>query len=426
MKKLFASLILSSFFTIAWAQSEPAYLDSIVALVQDDVITNFELSEEIDKLRKEYRQRGRDLPASNSLNTQVLELMINQSILLQEAKRRGITITDTQLNNTMQNLAKRNGKTLADFRQTLIASGLDYKQFREDVRNQMIINTIDNSYARSQAEVSDQEVDDFIRRNGQDSGDQEFKLSHILIVLPDGASSEQVQKARNKAEMVLQKLRDGGDFFKLASEYSDSSNALEGGDLGWRKPAEIPSLFSEVVPTLKTGEFSDLIRSASGFHIVRLDDKRDSEQVIVNQTHARHILIKPDQLTSDEDARKQLQRLREQIINGADFAELAKKFSDDPGSKGLGGDLGWFSPGTMVPAFEKVLDKTRKDEISEVFRSRYGWHILQVLDRRKVDETEESKRKKIRQQLQKQKQAEVLELWHKRLRDEAFVKIITP
>jgi len=424
MKKILASLLLCGVFSSALAQTEPAFIDSIIAIVEDDVITNDELSKEVDKLRAEYRQRGRELPASNALNAQVLELMINKSILLQEAKRRGVTVTETQLNNTMQNLAKRNNKTLAEFRKALIASGINYKDFREDVRNQMIINTIDNSYARSNAEISDQEVDDFIRRNGENSGSLEYKLSHILIALPDGASTEQVQQAKKKAEEVLQKLRDGGDFYQLATEYSASSNALEGGDLGWRKLAEVPSLFANIVPTMKKGEFSDLLRSSSGFHIVKLDDKRDSEQVIVKQTHARHILIKPDKLTSDDEARQKLEDLRQQILNGADFAELARKYSADPGSKGLGGDLGWFSAGTMVPAFEKVLEKTRPGEISDVFRSRYGWHILQVLERKQVDETEESKRNKIRQQLQTQKKAEVLELWHRRLRDEAFVKIV--
>ncbi len=425
MKKILASLLLCGVFSQALAQSEPAYIDSVVAIVEDDVITNFELSREVNKLREEYRQRGRELPLTSSLNRQVLDLMINKSILLQEARRRGVVVTETQLNSTMQNLAKRNNKTLAEFRQALIASGIDYPDFREDVRNQMIINTIDNSSARSNAEIRDQEADDFIRRNGENSGSLEYKLSHILIALPDGASTEQVQQAKKKAEEVLQKLRDGGDFYQLATEYSASSNALEGGDLGWRKLAEVPSLFANIVPTMKKGEFSDLLRSSSGFHIVKLDDKRDSEQVIVKQTHARHILIKPDKLTSDDEARTKLEDLRQQILNGADFAELARKYSADPGSKGLGGDLGWFSAGTMVPAFEKVLEKTKPGEISDVFRSRYGWHILQVLERKQVDETEESKRNKIRQQLQTQKKAEVLELWHRRLRDEAFVKIVT-
>ena len=306
MKKILASLLLCGVFSQALAQSEPAYIDSVVAIVEDDVITNFELSREVNKLREEYRQRGRELPLTSSLNRQVLDLMINKSILLQEARRRGVVVTETQLNSTMQNLAKRNNKTLAEFRQALIASGIDYPDFREDVRNQMIINTIDNSYARSNAEISDQEVDDFIRRNGENSGSLEYKLSHILIALPDGASTEQVQQAKKKAEEVLQKLRDGGDFYQLATEYSASSNALEGGDLGWRKLAEVPSLFANIVPTMKKGEFSDLLRSSSGFHIVKLDDKRDSEQVIVKQTHARHILIKPDKLTSDDEARTKL------------------------------------------------------------------------------------------------------------------------
>jgi len=271
MKRIIISLLLCCSFSTAIAQSEVGYIDSIIAIVEDDVITNFELSEEVKTLRNEYRSRGRNLPASNALNAQVLELMINKSILLQEAKRRGIIVTETQLNNTMQNLAKRNNKSLAEFRQALIASGMEYNAFREEIKKQMIINTIKASYSRQNVDISDQEVDDFIRRNGKDTGSLEYKLSHILIALPDGASTEQVTQAKQKANEVLKKLQAGENFYQLATEYSASSNALEGGDLGWRKLAEVPTLFAKIVPTMQVGEFSDLLRSSSGFHIVRLD-----------------------------------------------------------------------------------------------------------------------------------------------------------
>jgi len=422
MKRFLFSLLLCCSCSLALAQS--SYIDSIIAIVEDDVITNFELSKEVTRIRQDYAAKGRNLPKSDSLNSQILELLINKSILIQQANRRGIAITDTQLNNTMQNLAKRNNKTLAQFRETLLASGMDYNEFRDEVKNEMIINTIKNSYARQNTDITDQEVDDFITRNGTDTESLEYKLAHLLIALPDGASTEQVTQAKSKINDIIHQLNDGVSFFQLASQHSAGSNALEGGDLGWRKLAEIPSLFSALVQDMKPGDISEPLRSASGFHIVKMEQKRDSEQVIVEQTRARHILIKTDKLTSDQQARQKLEKIREEIIQGADFAELAKQHSDDPGSGGLGGDLGWFDKGTMVPAFEKVLDNTEISATSEVFKSPFGWHFLQVMDRKVVDETEESKRKKIRQQLQKQKKSEVLELWQKRLRDQAFVKII--
>jgi len=423
MKQVIFSLLLCCSFSLAQAQS--TYIDSIIAIVEDDVITNSELGKEVKRIRQEYSSKGRQLPESNSLNRQVLELLINQSILIQQARNKGVNITETQLNNTMQNLAKRNKKTLAEFRQMLIASGLEYNEFRDNIKNEMLINTIKSSYARQNIDITEQEVDDFINRNGTDTNSLEYKLSHILIALPDGASTQQVGEAEAKATEIIQKINAGENFSLLATQFSAGSNAIEGGDLGWRKLAEIPSLFSSSMSQMEVGQVSEILRSASGFHIVKLDEKRDSEQVIVEQTLARHILIKPDKLTSSDQAKEKLESIRVEVLAGADFAELAKQNSNDTGSKGLGGDLGWISKGVMVPSFEKMLASTQVGETSEVFKSRFGWHFLQVQDRKIVDETDESKRNKIRQQLQTQKQTEVLELWQRRLRDEAFVKIIS-
>jgi len=423
MKQAILSFLLCAFFSLAQAQTN--YIDSIIAIVEDDVITNSELRLEVTRIRKEFSSKGRNLPSNSSLNTQVLELLITKSILVQEAKNRGANVTDTQLNSTMQNLAKRNNKTLAQFRDSLIASGLEYNTFREDVRKELIINNLKSSYARQNTDISDQEVDDFISRNEGNTNSLEYKLLHILIALPDGANTEQLTQARIKSEEIIHKLNNGENFQQLAAEFSAGSNAIEGGDLGWRKLAEIPSLFANIIHQIKVGEISAALRSASGFHIIKLADKRDSELVIVEQTSVRHILIKPDKLVSNEQAKQKLIDVREQFLTGSDFAELAKEYSDDPGSKGLGGELGWVEKGTMVPAFEKMLIATPTGETSEVFRSRFGWHFLQVQDRKKVDETDESKRKKIREQLQAQKQREVLDLWQRRLRDQAFVKIIS-
>jgi len=422
--KVFFYLLLVSLGIGSTQAQEPAYIDSIVAIVEDDVITNSDVRREILQIREEFARSGRKLPPTSSLNRQVLELMINQSILRQEAENRGIKITDTQLNSTLQNMAQKNNMNLSQFRSTLLANGLDYQEFRQDIRNELAINRIKESYARQNVDISEQEVNEFLASSNRDNEAIEYKLSHILIALPDGASSEQVTKARLQIEQVKAQLDQGADFADLASELSAGSNALQGGDLGWRKLVQIPSLFANIIPAMATGEVSQPLRSASGFHLVKLDDKRDGERVLIKQTRARHILIKEDELTNTVQAREKLQQIRDRIMAGEDFTELAKQYSMDIGSGGLGGDLGWFGKGAMVPAFEEVLESSEKGEISEVFRSKFGWHILEVLGRRTVDETEETKRNKIRAQLEQQKKQEVLELWQRRLRDQAFVKLI--
>jgi len=431
MKRLI-SLLITAFLLLplstpalsAVVPADVREIDRIVAIVEDEVITRRQLQQEIQRIRDEFKLQGRQLPPTENIAPQVLELLINQSILLQQAKQRGVAISDSQLNRALEKLAANNRMSLSQFRRALIENGIDYRKFRDKIRREMMVNTIKRSYARQNVEISDQEVDDYLRRTADQNENREYHLAHILVALPDGASSEQVGKARRLAEELVERARNGEDFGELARRHSASGTALEGGDLGWRKHAEIPSLFSDLVPTMKPGQISDPIRAAGGFHIVKLVDLRDADQVLVEQTHARHILIKPDTVTTDEDARRQLEELRRQLQQGADFAELARQHSDDPGSKGLGGDLGWVGKGVMVPEFEQVMLATPEGEISEVFRSPFGWHILQVLERRTVDETDESKRKKIRALLHKQKRDEVLELWQRRLRDEAFVKIL--
>ena len=423
--KLISSLFLLLFtFQLSTAQAESRFIDTTIAIVEDDVITNYELSKEVNRIRKDLIEQGRKLPPEASLNRQVLELMVMKSILLQQANSRGVVITDTQLNSTLQNMAKRNQMTLSQFRTQLIASGIDYNKFRQDIRDELAINHIKNQYTYQNVEVSEQEIDEFIARTAEQNASTEYKLSHILIALPDGASSEQVSKARETIDNIRMNIEQGADFAQQASEFSAGGNALQGGDLGWRKLAEIPSLFADVVPDMQPGSISAVLRSASGFHIIKLDQKRDGEQVLVQQTHARHILIRSDEITDDQQAKQKLEDIRQRILSGDDFAELAKQYSDDPGSGGLGGDLGWFGEGTMVKEFQQVLDETAINETSEVFRSPFGWHLLQVLGRRTVDETVESKRNTIRSQLQEQKKKEVLDLWQRRLRDQAFVKLV--
>ncbi len=424
MKLSFKILLLVLLMQSATSFAATQFIDTAIAIVEDEVITNYELAKEVERIRKDLQAQGRQIPPDVSLNRQVLELMITKSILLQQANSRGVVITDTQLNATLQNMARHNQMTLTQFRSALVNSGIDYKSFRQDIRDELAINHIKNQYALQNVDVSEQEVDEFLARNSDNNSAEEYKLSHILIALPDAASSEQVSKARESIENIKKNIQQGAEFAQQASEFSDGGNALQGGDLGWRKLAEIPSLFASIVPKMKAGSISEVLRSASGFHIIRLDEKRNGEQVLVDQTHARHILIKTDEVTSSEQAKTKLEDIRQRILSGADFGEMARQYSDDPGSGGLGGDLGWFGKGVMVKEFQQVIDQTAINEISDVFQSPFGWHLLQVLGRRTVDETEESKRSSIRAQLQEQKKKEVLELWQRRLRDQAFVKFV--
>ena len=424
MKLSFKIILLALLMQSTPSFAATQFIDAAIAIVEDEVITNYELAKEVERIRKDLQAQGRQIPPEVSLNRQVLELMINKSILLQQANSRGVVITDTQLNATLQNMARRNQMTLTQFRSALINSGIDYNRFRQDIRDELATNHIQNQYALQNVDVSEQEVDEFLARNSDNNSAEEYKLSHILIALPDAASSEQVSKARESIENIKKNIQQGADFAQQASEFSDGGNALQGGDLGWRKLAEIPSLFASIVPKMKAGSISEVLRSASGFHIIRLDEKRNGEQVLVDQTHARHILIKTDEVTSSQQAKSKLEDIRQRILNGADFGEMAKQYSDDPGSGGLGGDLGWFGKGVMVKEFQQVVDQTAINGISEVFQSPFGWHLLQVLGHRTVDETEESKRNSIRAQLQEQKKKEVLELWQRRLRDQAFVKFV--
>jgi peptidyl-prolyl cis-trans isomerase SurA len=396
-------------------------LDSIVAIVDESVITERDLDNRIQLIKADFNRSNRRLPSEDVLQRQVLESLIGDSVLLQEAARRGIKITDGQLNQTMQRLAKKNNMSLSDFRKSLIAEGLDYDKYRETVRVELILSTLNRQYTQRNVSISDAEVDEFIKLSGGDDSSYEYLLSHILIALPDAATPQQIQKARATAEDILSQLDQGASFDELANTFSSGDAALKGGDLGWRKKAEIPSLFTAKVLAMKPGDYAGPIRSASGFHIVYLKDRRDLEKTISKQTRSRHILIKPNELITEEDARKRLLELRERILAGEDFARLARLYSVDYSSGVKGGDIGWLDPGATVREYEEATDQLKEGEISEPVRTQFGWHLIQVTGRRTVDETEQSKRSRIYSELLLQKQREVFDLWKRRLRDEAYV-----
>ena len=421
MKKFALTVIFACGLLLNPAAAVQTSLDKIVAIVDESVITERELENRIKLVEIDFQNSRRRLPSEEVLQRQVLEALINDSLLLQEAKRRGIKITDSQLNQTMQRLARQNQMSLSDFRQALLADGLDYDKYRETVRHELTITTLSRQYSQRNATISDAEVDDFIEQSGRDTASFEYLLSHILIALPDAADPEEITAAQQTAADIMSRLDQGEEFDQLANTYSSGDTALQGGDLGWRKKAQIPSLFTNQVLTMEPGGYAGPIRSPSGIHIVHLKQRRDLEQVLSQQTRSRHILIRPNELVSEEDARERLQEFRQRIMAGEDFARLARLYSVDYTSGSEGGDIGWMDPGATVKEYEAVTDRLQEGELSEPFRSQFGWHLVEVTGRRTVDETAENKRRKIYSQLLQQKQREVFDLWKRRLRDEAYV-----
>lgn len=398
-------------------------LDRIVAVVNDDVLLESELNEMEQTVRQQLQQRNQQIPSSNILRRQVLERLIVQRIQVQRAAEMGVRVDDDALNAAMGQIAQNNNMTLRQFRDAIEADGYSFGSFRESIREEMLISRLRKGQVEDAITVSDREVENFLATQSiQGNQETSFRLQHILIALPDPASPEEVQEAKARLAEIKKLLADGGDFAEVAAGYSDGQNALEGGDLGWRAQGELPSLFAGVAPQLAVGEVSDEIRNASGFHLVKLADKRSEESHMVKQTKASHILIQTNELVTDDDARNRLEQLRERIVNGEDFAELARAHSDDTGSAIEGGSLGWTSPGVMVPEFEEVMERLAEGEVSEVFQSRFGWHMIKLEERREQDMAEEFNRNTAREQIRQRKIEEELESWLRALRDEAYVE----
>ncbi len=403
------------------SMASPQLLDRIIVIVDDDVVTESELAKRMDLVRLNLRGNNRPVPPDNVLRERVLEILISDAVLRQQAKQRGIRISDSRLNQAMQKQARDNNMSLTRFRQTLIDQNIDYRQYRESLRNELALSLLRRQYTQSNARVSEAEIDEFIRLAGNDSESFEYRLSHILVPLPEAASTEVIQQGRQQIEEILSRLEQGEAFAELASLKSSAETALSGGDLGWRKKAEVPGIFTEAVLSMQAGEYRGPIRSPSGFHIVYLEDLRDSNTVLKQQTKSRHILVKPNELISEEEARQRLVEIRQRIVAGEDFGRLARLYSVDYTSGSNGGDLGWMDPKSFVPEFTQVMNRSDLNVVSEPFQTQFGWHILEVTDRRTVDETMQSKRDTIRTQLLREKQREVFDLWKRQLRDQAFI-----
>lgn len=399
-------------------------LDQIVAVVNDDVIAKSELDTSVSEMQAQLAQKGVTPPPLAILRQQVLDRMISKRLQLQTAQRLGLSVDDDTVTKAIANIARTNNITLLQLREVLERDGISFPLFREQLREDILINRLKQKEVINRIVITEQDVNNFLAREiGSQRQRSAVHLLHILIATPEGASPEDIQAANNKAQKVYEDLGKGADFAQTAMRVSDGRQALEGGDLGWIETSRIPTLFTKLVDTLEPGQVSEPIRNASGFHIVKLQEVKGGHKTIVKQTHARHILINTNEIVSDSEAKQRLETLRERIVNGESFEALARSHSDDKASAIKGGDLGWTSPGDLVPEFEEQMNALAIGEISQPFKTQFGWHIVQPLERREHDSTDEVLRNTARQAIQKQKSEEAIDLWLRRLRDEAYVEV---
>jgi peptidyl-prolyl cis-trans isomerase SurA len=399
-------------------------LDRIAAIVNDGLVLKSELDAQMDAVTKRLQEQKVELPSQSVLKQQVLDRLILQEIQAQHAKRVGLTVSDEQLNSALQEIASRNKIPFDQLPTALSAQGVDYKQYREGMRKEITLSTLRQRDVIAHINVSPHELEQFLSRQQTSAANDEFNVSHILLSLPEAATPQQLQEMTHKAQDLAARASKGEDFGQLAIANSNSQTALDGGQLGWRKGTQLPQFILDLVTRMKVGDVSEPVRTPSGFHIVKLNERRSGEApVIINQIHVRHILMKTNELDDDETVRQKLSKLRDRILKGEDFAGIASTTSADPGSAPDGGDLGWSGPGNFVPEFDKAIADLKTDEISEPFKTRYGWHIVQMLGTRTYDSTDDVRRQRAFAAIRESKADEETELWLRRLRDEAFVEI---
>ena len=404
--------------------SSGVLLDRIAAVVNDGVVLVSQLDEQTDEIIQRLRQQKTELPPRNVLRKQILERLIIEEVQMQRASRLGIEVSEEMLNGALEDVGKRNNIPFPDLPRALAQQGIDYRDYRDEIRKQMTLQMLRQRDVIARVNISPRELDQFMARQ-QNAPDQnsEYNISHILISVPVTASPEQVEAREQRAKEVYDKAKAGDDFAQLAVTYSESSTNIEGGSLGWRRGPQLPSIIADKIQQMKAGEVSEPIRTPSGFHLFRLNEVRGGQQqAVIAQVHARHILLKTSDLEDDQTVQTKLASIRERVLNGEDFGAIAAVTSQDPGSAADGGDLGWSGPGSFVPEFEKQINALKENEISAPFHTQYGWHIVQLLGRRDHDATEDVKRQHAYAELRDAKAEEDTELWLRRLRDEAFVE----
>lgn len=406
------------------AQAEVRPLDRVAAIVDNDVVMYSQLRQRLHEVQQSIAKRGSGLPPEDVLRQQVLERLVVENIQLQIGERSGIRISDEELSQAMATIAQRNGLSLEEFQQALTQDGLSFADARDQVRREMIISRVRQRRVAERVQVSEQEVKNFLASDlGKMQLSEEYRLANILIPVPDSASPADLQEAGNQATDIYQQLQRGADFAQLAITRSASETALEGGEMGWRKAAQLPPPFDSMIGALQAGEVTEPVRTPGGFIILKLLEKRGGGAQLRDEVHVRHILIKPSEIRSEAEARQLTERLYQRISAGEDFATLAKSFSEDPGSALNGGDLNWIDPNSLVPEFREVMAHSANGELSRPFKTPYGWHILQVLDRRATDSSEQFREQQALNLLHNRKYDEELQTWLRQIRDEAYVEI---
>ena len=409
--------------SLAYGERQP--LDRVIAIVEDGVILQSELDARVSTIRARLQAQGTGLPSRQVLEERVLDQLITEKIQLQMAEQMGMRVSDNELNETINSIAGRNNLTVEQFEDQLAVEGVSFQEAREQIRQEMLVSRVQQRRVDSRIRVTDREVENYLEQTAdQTETNTEYLLAHILVAVDNFSDQEAVSEAREKARRLQKEIGEGRDFQSAAVAESDASNALEGGVMGWRGRSELPSLVTNIVPELPLNQPSEVLQSGSGFHIVQVLDRRGGEaRNLVEQARVRHILIRTTDVVSDAKAEKRINDVYQQLQDGADFAELAREYSDDPGSGSAGGDLGWVSPGQMVPAFEETMMNAPVDEFTRPFRSRFGWHILEVLERRKQDVSDQVRSSEGRQALYRRKYETELQNWLREIRDEAYVEI---
>ena len=419
--------LLIIFFLLFNSVAFPKILDQAVVIIEDDVITQIEYQKKLRFILNQYQLTGSQPPQDmEAFYKQVLENMIQKRLQIQFARKAGLEIKEWMIDKSMENMAKRANLSLIDFREKIIESGVDYSVYRENLKEDLITREIQRRVISQRIKISEKEIDEFIEHQSHVfKENNEYKISLVLVSVKETPSINEKNSAKNKIKMVKEKFLSGENFSSLARMYSDSGNALDGGDLGWRKISEVPEIFLSSLENMDKGEISEIIETLNGFYVFFLEDKKEMENVEIEERKVRHILIKTNAIVTNEIAENKLKELKSRIDNGESFSDLAKAYSEDTMSAANGGELEWSPPGTFVPQFEDKIDLLPLKEISEPFLTQFGWHILEVLEKRKQDNTEIIKRNLARQYLISGRSREVIDSWIIELKEKNFIKYVT-
>jgi len=404
--------------------AEVIKLDRIVAIVDQAVVTEQDLESRIATVTAQFKKQGTELPPENVLRKQILERLITDTLQIQYAAQTGLKVDDNQLDKTIERIAEQNQMTLTEFSEALAKDGVSMRKFRSDIRNEITIARLREREVDGRVNVSESEIDNFLTSQVASNENQdEFEISHILIRTPEEGATEDVQKAKAKVDTAVNELNAGKSFAKVSASFSDAPNALEGGNLGWKSGAQMPALFLDALKTMQIGDISPPLRSPNGFHVLKLTNKRGGNSpLVIQQTHSRHILIKLSEIMSEKEGKLKMDNIKERLDNGEKFEALARQYSEDS-TASSGGDLGWVNPGDTVPQFEKAMNELKDNQISQPIRTQFGWHIIQVIERRSQDMSKEAARLKARQEIRAKKADEAYQDWIRELRDRAYVEL---